>query len=345
MFTCRLPLLSRPQLMATLPWTPATAAVHQYLTAALSHRGAAALPYTEEARWTIHQHLAALSHAFPTLRPTAGHFTHNDGRGATLLRAEGTIPLATSSSACLSISIWLLEAYPNLPPAVFLSFPPGTAVKPRHPLVDPSGSVSVPYLRSWIFPYYNLVDLVRSLGHLFSQDPPFAISPSAIHDAKARETAKVVEAVQRHLAAAGKSHTAEMEALLDTQTQLKRRKAEIARGLTRLEEEKELLEQQLQMLIMNCDVMESWVAKNHRRPTASLDGVFEPSNAHSTPAMECVAADMAAEDVMYALDEALREGCVPLDVYLKSVRTTSREQFFHRAISTKLAPPQFELEN
>lgn len=315
---------------STPQWTPASPAVHQFLTEALSHRGPAALPYADDARWTIHHNLAALSHAFPSLRLAAGYFTHNDGRGAYLLRAEGPLPLASSSAAGIHVTMWLLEAYPREPPAVFLTFPPGTAVKRSHPLVDPCGAVSVPYLRAWLFPYHNLVDLAGSLARLFSQDHPFAVAPRDL-------TADVTKKALLDLEDMQQSTAAETESLLATQALLRQRREELRRGHRELEAELELLEQQLQMVHMNTDVLASWRPPSARPEEKNIEEVLVAADAQSRRALDCAAADMAAEDVMYALDEALREGCLGIADYLKSVRATAREQFFHRAIAMNFA--------
>ncbi|XP_062220877.1 protein ELC-like [Phragmites australis] len=170
--------------MAPSPPPPPAASgaqyAHQFLNTALSQRGPSALPYAEDVKWLIRNHLVALAEAFPSLHPKAALFTHNDGRAAHLLQADGTIPIHhTGASYNLPAVIWLPEPYPRSPPLVFLSPTRDMVIKPHHPLVDRSGLVAnAPYLRSWVFPSSNLVDLVRSLSHLFGLDPPlFTRSP------------------------------------------------------------------------------------------------------------------------------------------------------------------------
>ncbi|CAL9750572.1 unnamed protein product [Musa acuminata subsp. burmannicoides] len=163
------------------PSQPGSQYVQQYLSTALSQRGPAALPYAEDAKWLIRQHLVALAEAYPSLRPRAATFTHDDGRSAHLLQAEGTLPIVYRGAAYnLPSAVWLLEPYPRRPPAVFLTPTRDMLVKPGHPLVEPSGLVraaAVPYLATWVFPASNLVDLVRSLSHLFGLDPPLYSRP------------------------------------------------------------------------------------------------------------------------------------------------------------------------
>ncbi|KAM0867571.1 hypothetical protein ACQ4PT_041903 [Festuca glaucescens] len=163
--------------MAPSPPPPAASGAqyaHQFLNTALSQRGPSALPYAEDVKWLIRNHLVALADAFPSLRPRAALFTHNDGRAAHLLQADGTIPMTHGGHVYnLPAVIWLPEPYPRAPPLVFLSPTRDMLIKPNHPLVDRSGLVAgVPYLRSWVFPSSNLLDLARSLSHLFGLDPP-----------------------------------------------------------------------------------------------------------------------------------------------------------------------------
>ncbi|XP_048531499.1 protein ELC-like [Triticum urartu] len=158
------------------PPPPASGAqyAHQFLNTALSQRGPSALPYAEDVKWLIRNHLVALADAFPSLHPKAALFTHNDGRAAHLLQADGTVPIHHAGATYnLPAVIWLPETYPRSPPLVFLSPTRDMLIKPHHPLVDRSGLVAnAPYLRSWVFPSSNLLDLVRSLSHLFGLDPP-----------------------------------------------------------------------------------------------------------------------------------------------------------------------------
>ncbi|XP_062179058.1 uncharacterized protein LOC133883686 [Phragmites australis] len=44
-------------------------------------------------KWLIRKHLVAVAEAFPSLHPKTSLFTHNDGRAAHVLQADGTIPI------------------------------------------------------------------------------------------------------------------------------------------------------------------------------------------------------------------------------------------------------------
>lgn len=377
----------------------------QFLSSALSQRGPNALPYAEDAKWLIRHHLISLVEAFPSLPPKSSHFTHNDGRSAHLLQAEGTIPIVYAGAVYnIPAVIWLLESYPRSPPSVYLTPTRDMVIKPGHPHVDRSGHVNVPYLRSWVFPSSNLVDLVRTLSRLFGQDPPLYtrdtsssptanpnIDPHFPHPSQPspsptpqqpppprsytqmapyaaggrfpqssqhqgpmddpavvyRKNAidKILDMVHSDTIAMRKSQEVEMEGLFGTQAILRRRNEELSRGLREMLDEKEALEQQLQLVLMNTDVLEGWIRDNQgkkRMDEIDVDDLFEPCDQLSKQLVECAAADLAVEDAIYSLDKAMQEGSIPFDLYLKNIRVLSRDQFFQRATSTKVRASQVQ---
>ncbi|KAI4384601.1 hypothetical protein MLD38_002729 [Melastoma candidum] len=151
-----------------------------------------------------------------------------------------------------------------------------------------------------------------------------------------------------------KAREAEMEGLLRVQGVLKRREEELGRGVSDMVDEKEGLEQMLQVVLMNCDVLDSWLRDNEVKAAASkkggskgdaeLDESFECSDGLSKQMLECTTLDLAIEDTIYSLDKAAQEGVVPFDQYLRSVRLLSREQFFHRATGIKVRAVQMQAQ-
>ncbi|OAY84248.1 protein ELC-like [Ananas comosus] len=304
--------------------SPEMAAVaDQLVDAARMQFGPSPLPYADAARWMIRHHLLSLSDIFPAFRAALSPFVHNDGRSAVLLHVHGPIP------TYIPISVWLVEAYPYVPPLVYLSPPSGTAVADKHPFVDPSGTVFSHYNLSWTFPSSNLVDLVRDLSVLFAVHPPLVAS----YDLKDDVVAKILRDLD-----AGKADT---ERLLTTQTEMRRRHEVLECLIKQMIGEVEEAEEQLQTAATNVDVMESWVRESRRKNDVlngevDADDVFGACDEPSQRLMESTAADMAAEDAMYALDCALRERRVPVDGYLRSVRELAREQFFFRFASRRV---------
>lgn len=140
-----------------------------------------------------------------------------------------------------------------------------------------------------------------------------------------------------------------MEDLFTAQAALRQREEQISKGLREMQDEKEALEQQLQIVLMNSDVLDAWVRENEEKGPRKgniieIEEVFEPCDILSKQMLECAAADLAIEDVIYSLDKAVQEGSFPFDLYLKNIRLLSREQFFHRATAAKVRAAQMQAQ-
>ncbi|OVA02261.1 Ubiquitin E2 variant [Macleaya cordata] len=381
----------------------------QFLSNVLSQRGPSALPYAEDVKWLIRQHLLTLIDVYPSLQPKTATFNHTDGRTVNLLQADGTIPMFYQNVTYnIPIVIWLMETYPRHPPCIYVAPTRDMIIKRPHPHVNPSGLVSIPYLHNWIYPSSNLVDLIRELSHLFGRDPPLytrqarqnpnpngnlnpSITPQSVSSSAASNTAsvrpgipqriysaspyggrfppspqrqqtddptevykknainKLLESLHGDIAVLRKNREAEMEGLFNAQGLLRQREEHLSKGLREMQEEKEGLEQQLQMILMNTDILEAWLRENEGKLTMNhgnlnVDEVFEPCDPLSKQMLECTASDLAIEDVIYSLDKAFQEGSIPFDQYLKNIRALSREQFFHRATSAKVRAAQMQAQ-
>uniref|UniRef100_A0A0C9S179 TSA: Wollemia nobilis Ref_Wollemi_Transcript_26238_1798 transcribed RNA sequence n=1 Tax=Wollemia nobilis TaxID=56998 RepID=A0A0C9S179_9CONI len=382
----------------------------QFLNNVLSQRGPSALPYEEDVKWLIRQHLVSVIQEFPSLQAKTAVFSHNDGRTVNLLQAEGTVPMYYQEVMYnIPVIIWLLESYPRQAPCVYVTPTRDMIIKRGHPHVNASGMVSIHYLQAWVFPSSNLVDLVRNLSLLFGQDPPLYTKQSVpqarpsppptaqmnmnpIHSAhmasssspigqggnlvrppgpprgypynhrlppspqrpphmedpaevfKRNAINKLVETLHADMAELRKTTEVEMDGLFNTQAVLRQREEQLDKGLREMQEEKEGLEQQLQLILTNTDVLETWLRNNEDKKKADIDidDVFEPCDGLSKQILECTAADLAIEDILYSLDKAVQEGTIPVDAYLKNIRALSREQFFHRATAAKVRAAQMQ---
>ncbi|KAF4389072.1 hypothetical protein F8388_026801 [Cannabis sativa] len=155
------------------PSPPNPQLTQQFLSNVLSQRGPSALPYSEDTKWLIRQHLVSLTSSYPSLEPKTATFTHNDGRSVNLLQADGTVPMSFQGVTYnIPVVIWLMETYPRHPPCVYVNPTRDMIIKRPHPHVNPSGLVSIPYLQNWVYPSSNLVDLSRNLSIMFGRDPP-----------------------------------------------------------------------------------------------------------------------------------------------------------------------------
>uniref|UniRef100_A0A453LLB6 SB domain-containing protein n=1 Tax=Aegilops tauschii subsp. strangulata TaxID=200361 RepID=A0A453LLB6_AEGTS len=352
------------------PPPPASGAqyAHQFLNTALSQRGPSALPYAEDVKWLIRNHLVALADAFPSLHPKAALFTHNDGRAAHLLQADGTVPIHHAGATYnLPAVIWLPETYPRSPPLVFLSptrdmliKPPTTrsstapASSPTPPTSAP-GSVAAPSptpppahpapppaaASPAMRPEAVYAPVPRP--YRFPASPQLAARQPPTEDPaevfKRNAISKLVDTAYADAAALRTAREAEVDSLFAVQAELRGRGEAVNDGVRRITEEKETLERRLQDVVMATDVIEAWVAENRKGAAddaTEAEGAIQPADVLSRQMLECTATDLALEDTIYALDKAVQEGSVPFDGYLRSVRALAREQFFQRVLCTKV---------
>ncbi|KAK2995734.1 hypothetical protein RJ640_004263 [Escallonia rubra] len=393
--------------MVTPPASQGSQFTQQFLSSVLSQRGPSALPYAEDVKWLIRQHLVALSDACPSLQPKTAAFTHNDGRTVHLLQADGTVPMPFGGVTYnIPVIIWLMESYPRHPPLVFVNPTPDIIIKSPNPFVKTSGMVSIPYLQNWVYPSSNLLDLSRNLSHYFAKDPPLysqrrpnphphpinpnpapspspsfnspnngpsvrpAIPPRAYPPSpygsgriqperpsgtedptelfKRNAINKLVESLHSDIGSLRKTREAEMEGMFGAQAALRQREEQLSRGVREMQDEKEGLEQQLQMVLMNADVLEGWLRENEGKAanmgSVDVDDMFEACDPLSRQMLECTSSDLAIEDTVYTLDKAAQDGLLPFDQYLRNVRMLSREQFFLRATSAKVRAAQMQAQ-
>lgn len=151
----------------------------EFLAQVLTRKGTPDdLPYTNEAVWTIRQHLLDAVQDFPSLTLKTQKYTHTDGRTVPLLMADGTLPMYYQGVKYnIPVSLWLPDRYPNVPPIMYVVPTPDMIIKPRHAFVDASGVVSSAYLRNWSQPHSTLMIMCNDVSIQFGQDPPLFSKP------------------------------------------------------------------------------------------------------------------------------------------------------------------------
>lgn len=209
----------------------------------------------------------------------------------------------------------------------------------------------------------NLDPAAGSVGYPRPAIPPRAYPPSPYGGSgsfsrvqtddptevyKRNAISKLVEMVHGDITGLRKSREAEMEGMFNAQAMLRMREEQLNKGLKEMQDEKEGLEQQLQMVLMNSDVLEAWLRDNESKTrnlvALDVDDAIECVDSLSKQMLECTASDLALEDAIYSLDKAAQEGSIPFDQYLRNVRLLSREQFFHRATAAKVRAAQMEAQ-
>lgn len=190
-------------------------------------------------------------------------------------------------------------------------------------------------------------------GRIPSPAPPQRMGSGSFEDPaevyKRNAINKLVENVHSDVLRLRKMREGEMEGMFSAQAVLRQRGEEVMNGLREMQDEKEGLEQQLQMVLMNTDVLEGWLRENEGKLGGGLsdlnvDDAIVPVDSLSKQMLDCTASDLAIEDVVYELDKSVQDGCVPFDLYLKNIRLLSREQFFHRATAGKIRAIQMHAQ-
>mmetsp|Transcript_1104 Transcript_1104/g.3050 ORF Transcript_1104/g.3050 Transcript_1104/m.3050 type:complete len:537 (+) Transcript_1104:245-1855(+) len=154
------------------------AKLQHYLGQVLSQGGPNALPYEEQVKYGVRQHVLDAVGEFPSLSVSVATFTHNNGNNVKILKLEGTAPMYYQGQKYnLPLTIYLLEGYPRAPPRVYLTPTSEMVIKSNHKFVDASGCVNSPYLLQWAYPSSNLRDLTTTLCIHFGQDPPLYAKP------------------------------------------------------------------------------------------------------------------------------------------------------------------------
>ncbi|XP_008803463.1 protein ELC-like [Phoenix dactylifera] len=313
------------------------------IDAALSNAGPDSLSYVHSnLKWLIRKNLISLLEDFPTLSPSTGTFTHDDGTAVNLLNAHGFLPTSPSMQPIL-LTIWLHQCYPFKPPIVYVIPTQNAKILHDHPFVDSSGATTSPYLKSWQYPRSNLSDLAHDLVKIFHLCPPYtsSLATSACTDPslsfKIEAIGKLFMRIDSDKLRFRAQVEKDIEHLSNIQAALHDRARVIASILLDLEEEKASLELTLEKVVEDADVLSNWLREQgaNSLPMDELEA-FEASNEKSRRWMENEAAELAIDDVMDALGKALEEGAVAFEVYLKQVRALAREQYFHRDLVMKM---------
>ncbi|GIL82998.1 hypothetical protein Vretimale_8514 [Volvox reticuliferus] len=133
---------------------------------------------------------------------------------------------------------------------------------------------------------------------------------------------------------------------LEVQNQLSERRTQLQAVHDLLTKERMGTEQLVAELDSKTKALKVWLDRNEAIAEKYDPGANKIST-HLLPVdelcrqgMETQARDLALEDAILALDKLLQTGQVPLDAYLKQVRSLCRKQFFSRALGLKVAAVQ-----
>ncbi|KMT10264.1 hypothetical protein BVRB_5g120210 [Beta vulgaris subsp. vulgaris] len=270
----------------------------------------------------IRNHFLKFFQDFPSFIPSSNTFVNFDGTTMNLLNVNGFL-YASEFLPEVPLVIWLHESYPYKSPMIFIPSNPECPIHSNHPYIDPSGFVTPPYILDWHQKKSNLCELVHNLVHLFQHDHPSMPSSTL----KATILDDLVAKIYDDLAVSDIQNRHEIEKWSNKQAKLQERGNKIDHLISTLEEEHENLENRVVELRDYHDKLLDWVRNNKDAAlVAQLEIIGDKSKM-----VDCKAEYNAIDDVIYALDKALEQGVMSLDVYMKNIRVLAREQFFLRA--------------
>lgn len=221
---------------------------------------------------------------------------------------------------------------------------PGQYTKPpSYPAADNCQPGAGPYAKP-APPSYNDISNAKLSPPNYNQVSSMAGKPGMVaqHSANKKDqlTQQVKEKLRAQLSALHIRWVDEVNELQRLQTELLRSKHEIdteEKGIEKETNDLKILKSELETANT---ILQTWLDANKDSPPVDLLKTVEPQNVWTKQLIEAVAQDSAIDDTLYCLDRALGEDAINFKNYLKQVRKLTREQFFKRALTTKIVQKQ-----
>ncbi|XP_055313356.1 tumor susceptibility gene 101 protein [Sitodiplosis mosellana] len=206
--------------------------------------------------------------------------------------------------------------FPAYPGASGTANPPSTGYPP-YPMPNPSHSG------------YNSFYGGQSNS---SQDGTMTITEEHI---KASLISAVEDKLRRRIQERVNQHQAEMDTLNRTKHELNEGRAKINEIISKLEREENELKQNIAILEEKDKALEKSLETLEKVDTIDVDEAVTTTAPLYRQLLNAYAEEAAIEDSIYYIGEALRNGVLDLEVFLKHVRQLSRRQFMLRALMQK----------
>lgn len=152
---------------------------------------------------------------------------------------------------------------------------------------------------------------------------------------KASLLSAVEEKMKRRLKEVYAQAQAELDVLRKTQEDLNKGKAKLEGMTSRLDAEIVQVQTNIDQLKAKDEEIDEAISKLDEQENLSIDEAIVPTAPLYRQLFNSFAEENATEDAIYYVGEGLRRGVIDLDVFLKQVRSLSREQFMLRATMQK----------
>ena len=169
--------------------------------------------------------------------------------------------------------------------------------------------------------------------------------PNPIHTFKKRATEALEERLKRSAVQAREVAEGRRQDLQQARASLDANRAHLDSDVAALTQERDKLENDMSLKTKKGNELEEWLTRNDRNlDEVDIDEAFEPSSSLSAQALEAMSTDLAIEDILYDLEQGLRNGVIESESYFRQVRLLARRQFFSRALSMKIAQVQLQAD-
>lgn len=169
-----------------------------------------------------------------------------------------------------------------------------------------------------------------------SASPVTARQDSVTEEAmKASLLSAVEEKMKRRLKEVYAQAQAELDVLRKTQEDLNKGKANLEGMTKRLDDEIVQVQTNIDQLKAKDTEIDEAISKLDEQENLPIDEAIVPTAPLYRQLFNAFAEENATEDAIYYVGEGLRRGVIDLDVFLKQVRSISREQFMLRATMQK----------
>ena len=169
--------------------------------------------------------------------------------------------------------------------------------------------------------------------------------PNPIHTFKKRATEVLEERLKRSAHQAREVAEGRRQDLQQARASLDANRAHLDSDVAALTQERDKLENDMSLKTKKGNELEEWLTRNDRNlDEVDIDEAFEPSSSLSAQALEAMSTDLAIEDILYDLEQGLRNGVIESESYFRQVRLLARRQFFSRALSMKIAQVQLQAD-
>jgi len=275
----------------------------------------------------------------------------------TVLALSGPVIVTQPTGQRLSVPVELYIPifYPQVPPICYVRPPQGFQLAKNHENLNSEGLLQIPLANTWDY-LKTCTDYLDALVHCFHNRCPLTASESTIssppqgnpknqqqesppsynQSLQSGKRQQLEKKIQNQFDTF-KSNISQLEATLFKDHELLNEKStRISEYIQAYSTDCQTLTQATQEYTERIQGLQRWIdsekrAQEFRTVDHMILGVGV-SDQHAN----VVGEDAAIEDCMLVLRKAFERSTISFDVYMKQIRSLSRQQFFVRAMSNKL---------